>query len=207
MAEAVRPRRPVHPRVTGLGECAAASQIAGMIRRFSHGAAALALAVATALLLAACAAPAPSAYGPKAGAGRFGYDAKPLEDGAWQVEFTANQLTPREAVEDYALYRAAEIALKNGFDRFAVIDRVYDRHIQRTYAYNLRPPGFDSFEDRFRGGSTYSDPFSNSRLVTSERRTAVLVIRPFRDAPPDGAGRTYDARAVIDRIGPTLERR
>ena len=163
------------------------------------------IAVALLLALAACATPTPSLYEPLTG--RFGYTTEKRDDGAWQVEFTANRLTPRGTVEDYALYRAAEFALQNGFDHFAVMDRSYDTHTERTYAYATRPPGFESDERRVMGSTTYSDPFESTRIVTSEWRTATLVIRPFRGAPPAGAQRLYDARAEIARIGPTLKRR
>lgn len=162
------------------------------------------LAGLLALVLAGCAAPTPSAYGPLDG--RYGFAERQTEDGAWRVSFTANRITPRETVESYALLRAAEIALKAGFPRFAVMDRVYDVHTDRTYAYNLNPPGIEPFEHRFRG-STYGDPFSNNQLLTSEWRTAVLVIKPYRDGVPPGAQRSYDAQETIARLGPAVTRR
>jgi hypothetical protein len=163
------------------------------------------IAVALVLALAACASPTPTPYQPQTG--RFGYTTERLDNGAWQVQFTANQLTPRDATENYALYRAAQLARQQGFERFAVMDRTYDTHTERTYAYQTRPPGFESREERLRGTTTYSDPFETTRMVTSEWRTATLVIRPFRGAAPAGARQVYDAAAEIARIGPTLKQR
>jgi hypothetical protein len=49
----------------------------------------------------------------------------------------ANQLyrqSPDRAA-NYALYRAAQLALKQHIARFVVIDRIYERDTRRTYAY------------------------------------------------------------------------
>ena len=163
------------------------------------------LAAALVLALSACATPTPTPY--EAQTGRYGYATEELKSGAWQVQFTANQLTPRDVVENYALYRAAELARQQGFDQFAVMDRTYDTHTDRTYAYTTRPPGFYSDEQRLMGTTTYYDPFDSTRMVTTEWRTATLVIRPFRGAVPAGAHRVYSAADEIARLGPTLKRR
>jgi hypothetical protein len=162
------------------------------------------IAVALVLALAACASPTPTPYQPQTG--RFGYTTEQLDNGSWRVQFTGNPLTPRDTIEDYALYRAAQLAQQQGFERFAVMDRTYDTHTERTYAYQTRPPGFESREQRLRGVTTYSDPFESTRMVTNEWRTATLVIRPVRGAAPAGTHHVYDAAAEIARIGPTLKR-
>lgn len=163
------------------------------------------LAIALLLALAACATPTPTPYEPLTGP--YGYAAEKLDSGDWRITFTANNLTPRGTAEDYALFRAAEFAREGGFDRFAVMDRSFDTHTERTYAYTTRPPGFESDERRFMGGSTYTDPFESTRIVSSERRTAMLVIRPFRGAAPAGAQRVYNTADEIARLGPTIRRR
>jgi hypothetical protein len=158
----------------------------------------------TLLVLGGCAAPGPSAYGPLLG--RFGYEQKKLDDATWRVAFTANRFTPRDRAESYALYRAAELALANGFSRFAVMDRNFDRHTERTYADRAFPPGFESPESRV-SGSGHPDRFESSRLVVNEWLSAVLVVHPYRDKAPAGAIRVYDARAELDRLRPSLKRR
>lgn len=52
-----------------------------------------------------------------------GYGEQKLEDNRYRVWFAGNSKTPREAVEDYVLYRAAELALENGYDYFVLSDR------------------------------------------------------------------------------------
>ena len=65
-----------------------------------------------ALALTACAPAGPTGFGPALGP--YGYSEQKLESGAWKVSFTGNRQTERNAVETYALYRAAQITLKQG---------------------------------------------------------------------------------------------
>ncbi len=48
----------------------------------------------------------------------FGYSEERLDQNKFRVTFRGNSLTPRETVEDYLLYRAAELTLQNGFTHF-----------------------------------------------------------------------------------------
>src|SRR5690606_24587852 len=153
----------------------------------------------------ACTAAGPSRYGPITGG--FGYSAEKVDESTWQVRYAGSRLTPRETIEAYALHRAAEIALENGFEKFAVLDRTYEVRTDRTYAYAIQPPGFPLPDARNHGVTAYSDPCTSTRLVTTETRLAALTVRPFRDAPPAGAQRVYDARAEIARLGPAIRRR
>lgn len=160
--------------------------------------------MASLAVFAGCAAPEPTAYGPRTG--RFGYEETKLDAGTWRVSFTANRFTPRGRAEDFALYRAAEIALAGGFPRFAVIDRTFDRHTERTYAYRVYPPGLDVPESRWSGRDAL-DPFESTRLIVNEWLVATLVVRPYRSKAPAGAVRLYDARAEMERLGPAIRRR
>jgi hypothetical protein len=52
--------------------------------------------------------------------GRAGYAETRLDDGPrWQVEFLGDEVTSRETVETYLLYRSAELTLENGYDWFS----------------------------------------------------------------------------------------
>ena len=159
-----------------------------------------ALAAAALLLATACAAPQPTPY--KAQDGGHGYSETRLEDGTWRIAFAANRLVARDRLEDYALLRAAELARSQGFPRFAVVDRVYERHTDRTYAYNARPGRADARTFHRRAGSSYVDPFANSRITTVVTQVARIDIRPAgAGAAPEGAIRVHDAAEVIARLG------
>ncbi len=79
-----------------------------------------ALAVAMMAVLAACSV-SPTPY--QALGEQGGYSEQQIEDNRYRVKFTGNQATPRDTVEDYALYRAAEVTLETGHDYFKVVSK------------------------------------------------------------------------------------
>jgi len=77
---------------------------------------------ASAAILAACATATP--YQPASKPGAFdGFSQTMLENDRARVTFGGNSLTDRETVENYLLYRAAEVAVERGFDHFLLIER------------------------------------------------------------------------------------
>lgn len=163
------------------------------------------IAALAAAALFACAAPQATVY--KARDGGFGYAETRMEDGAWRVAFTGNRATRLETAENYVLYRAAEITLREHFERFAVIDREIGQQVERSQSFRDRPPGFDSRERRHDATLLPADPFFDNRMETTITYAARLIIRPYSGAAPAGAGRTWAARAVLDALGPAIKRR
>ena len=74
-----------------------------------------------ALLIVGCAATGPAAYGPDDG--KFGYSDTQIESDRYRIVYRGSGGMPPEAVEDYALRRAAELTLENGYDWFRVVGR------------------------------------------------------------------------------------
>lgn len=72
-----------------------------------------------ALVLGACAKPA--LYQPLHD--DVGYGEQQLETNRYRVWFAGNSATPRQTVEDYVLYRCAELTLDKGYDYFVLSDR------------------------------------------------------------------------------------
>lgn len=76
-----------------------------------------------ALLLAACATK-PTLYRAAIGApAGIGYSEYKLEAGRYRVSFQGGPGAPEAQVIDYALLRAAELALRDGYDWFRIADR------------------------------------------------------------------------------------
>jgi hypothetical protein len=82
-----------------------------------------------ALALSACETPQPMAYQPMNGPRGVGYAEQRIEPGRYRVLFHGAPGAPRAQAEDFALRRAAELALADGYDWFRVYDRAvaYDR--------------------------------------------------------------------------------
>lgn len=82
-----------------------------------------AAAALAALSLAACVTP--TVYGPANPASRssVGYSEYRIENNRYRVTFQGGPGAPERLVADYALYRAAEITLRDGYDWFQAVDR------------------------------------------------------------------------------------
>ena len=77
--------------------------------------------------LAACGSYGPTPYQPGGGGAR-GFSETRIENDRWRISFKGNSLTNKETVENYMLYRAAELTLQNGFDTFTIVNRDTDKN-------------------------------------------------------------------------------
>lgn len=75
------------------------------------------------LLMTGCAsapAPVPTSYGPATDSVVYGYSETQIADDSFQVAFRGNRPTSLERATDFALLRAATVALANGCRHFAI---------------------------------------------------------------------------------------
>ncbi len=56
-----------------------------------------------------------------------GYSDQQIEPDRWRVSFAGNDLTSRDTVEKYLLFRAAQLTLAQGYDWFETTDRHTER--------------------------------------------------------------------------------
>jgi len=80
------------------------------------------LAALAALSLAACATT-PTVYQPAAGPNAIGYSDYRIEPGRYRITFQGGASAPPEQVMDFAIMRAADLALADGYDWFRISDR------------------------------------------------------------------------------------
>ena len=74
-----------------------------------------------ALFMAACSST--TTYQPAEKRGGYGYTETELGKDRYRVTFTGNTVTDKETVNDYALLRAAELTLQQGYDWFQLVNR------------------------------------------------------------------------------------
>jgi len=80
------------------------------------------LIAASALTLMACATATP--YQPASEPGGYdGFSQQMIENNRARITFGGNSLTKRETVENYLLYRSAEMAVERGFETFTLQER------------------------------------------------------------------------------------
>jgi len=136
-----------------------------------------------------------------------GYAAQALEDDRYRVTFAGNSLTPRDTVENYLLYRAAQITLERGHDYFIVVRK----DVERSTRYHSTVAGlgghhglhgFHGFGHRRPHGVGFGATVS-ARPQTRYSAHADIVMR--RGETPDDDLRAHDARQVIENLQPAVE--
>jgi hypothetical protein len=177
-----------------------------------------AFAVAALLaLLAACTTPTPYQPLTTGTTSPGGYTDQRLDDTHFRVTFSGNTATSREQVEDYLLYRAAELTTGKGFDWFEMVDR----HTENTGESYITPEfygygaGWGYWRPSWRfhrhGGWAYGPwggpwGWDDYEVEHFDRYTATADVVVGHGAPPAGDKRAFDARAVMQNLGPKIVR-
>lgn len=178
--------------------------------------AAVALALVGSTVLSGCMTATP--YQPVTSSSSGGYSDQQIEENRFQVSFRGNSLTSRETVERYLLFRAAELTLQRGYDHFILVSKDTETRSETysTPGWRGRDPwGYWSPYWRFhrprygwRSWNPYfDDPFWGGRdwdYRTVNRYEAMAEIVTGRGAKPTDNVRAFDAREVIDRVGPSV---
>jgi len=170
------------------------------------------LATVAAMALAACATATP--YGPAGVDSRYGYAEQRVDSDRYRVSFSGNSVTSREQVEMALLLRAAEVTTESGYDWFATVQRATDRDVrlQATpdpfYRDRYSPFWGPSWRYYRRGlWSPWSDPFGRDFDVREiDRYEASAEIIMGRGAKPAGDPNAFDAREVMQNVGPRVTR-
>lgn len=166
--------------------------------------------IVMALALATCAEPTP--YKPVAD--RYGYSNLLIETGRYKVSFSGNSSTKRETVENYLLYRAAEITIETGNDYFVVAERNTDEQTTYRADYPYFPHGSFQYSLHFHGGHRYFHPYGYDYVFGHDsfyarpvkRYTATADIVTFQGDKPRENPAAYDAREVVKNLSPTVVR-
>lgn len=130
-----------------------------------------------------------------------GYDQQQIDGRTWRVEFAGNAATPRETVDNYLLYRAAEIMRFGGYDRFVVLEK----EVERDVAYR----GFGPYPGHIgvgvgRHGGHFGYGIGVHDYYPVTRYRAFATVRVYEGGPPPAGLEVYDASEVIAQLGPTI---
>jgi hypothetical protein len=189
----------------------------------------LAAVAAGSLAVAGCATE--TAFAPATGHGynRQGYTDHQIEPNRFEVTFSGNDVTSRDTVERYLLFRAAQLTVQSGADYFILVDRNTDKHSE-TYAdapFGPGPWGGWGVSWRFYGrgfgrygyrdwdpfwgggwgggfGGPWGPGFNDFDIRTVESYEAHAEIVTGRGPKPNNV-RAFDAHRVIESLGPTIK--
>jgi len=167
-------------------------------------------------LLAGCATATP--YQPLGYPGeRGGFSDQQLDESHYRVTFVGNTLTSRQQVENYLLYRAAELTLQRGYPCFTIVNRDTEGRTSIRVSpfgpagygagyypgwspyWRLRGPWGWHYYDPWMG-----DPFFPGRYdvdtVTSYQAIADIAVARTCPAGP----KTFNAQQVIQNLQPYI---
>ncbi|MEM8772375.1 MAG: hypothetical protein AAGD92_12055 [Pseudomonadota bacterium] len=150
---------------------------------------------AAALFLAACAATGPAEYGAANEKG-FGYAEQRIEAGRYRITYRGSGGMPPELVEDYALRRAAELAVADGYDWFRVADRSLSGEERGGVSLGAGVGGGNVGR---RSGVGVGVGGNFGRVGAQDFFTARLEVLMGVGERPD-SGEVYDARSVLDNL-------
>ncbi len=153
------------------------------------------LVLVTAFVLGACAAVGPTNYGPADQKG-FGYEETRIEEDRYRIVYRGSGGVPPEQVEDYAMRRAGEVALQEGFTWFRVVVRDVTRD-QRGGVTLGAGVGGGSYGRRSGVGVGVGGNFG--KIGARDYFTVRLdVLMGAGDAPDDDD--VYDAASIVSAI-------
>src|SRR4051812_22820124 len=92
----------------------------------------LACALVASLALAACATAVPTTYHAAENRNAVGYSETRFERGRYSVTFQGGPGAPDTQIEAFALLRAAELTVRDGYDWFTVSERFTERSPPRS---------------------------------------------------------------------------
>jgi hypothetical protein len=154
----------------------------------------LILPVLAALSLAACATE-PTHFQP-AGPSGVGFSEMRIEPGRYRVTFQGGPGAPPDQVQDYALLRAANLALADGYDWFRITDRMTRQsgYSGSSLSVGVGGMSFGRHSATSVGVGTGVPLSGGAQLVTT-----LEVLMGKGPRPPEGD--VYDARGVQRSIG------
>lgn len=146
-------------------------------------------------ILGACAMASP--YGPAYGPRGAGYSEYRIEPGRFRVTYQGGPGAPPQQVADYALLRAAELTLAEGYDWFQITDRATSGRAGGGPRLSLGTGG-GSYGGRTAIGVGVGTSMSLGGGPSTIQSLEIIMDRGQR--PPDP--NAYDARGVRDTLRP-----
>ncbi len=147
-----------------------------------------------------------------------GFSDERLDADHYRVSFAGNSVTSRSTVENYLLYRAADVTVKAGYDWFETVDHHTDKE-QSTYTDSMGPDmgpwgygAFDPYWNVWGPGMGWSGfwggPYWDPSFVTTtiQRYQATATIRMGHGPKPADNPRAFNAREVLTNLGPHIVR-
>jgi len=138
-------------------------------------------------------------YRPAPEPGDYGYRDTVLTSEQYRVSFAGSYGTARETVENYALYRAADLVISQGHPRFRITSRETSPIVNQSNYGPTASVGYGGGYPYFGTGIGYS----GGRGYTETRYETVLQIQVGKDVPADGPN-VYNALQLKQNLSASV---
>lgn len=162
------------------------------------------------LLLLATACTTQPLYSPAARPDGSGYWETRLTENRYRVTFTGRNATASETVKDYALLRAAELTIDNGFDWFQVVERENDGrvidHSEPRVSVGVGiggGRGCGGFGCGVIGSRWYTGVLVNPVSYAGHYQTSLEIL--MGKGEPEDPNKVYDARELAKNLRESLK--
>lgn len=132
----------------------------------------------------------------------YGYQEQKIEQNRYRISFAGNSSTNRQTVENYLLFRAAELTLENGKDYFVVVTSDTEKNTEQ-HATVVGAPRFTYGYGHHYGHGYHhglSVGFNIFQTSYSDYEAFGVVILKSGEKPADNHN-AYNAREVVENLG------
>lgn len=161
------------------------------------------------VLIVGCASVPP--YHAAEGTSGYGFAEQKIESNRFRVTFKGNSSTSRQAVENFLLYRAAELTLETGNDYFIILENDTESHTSYSTisrfprygrrAYFIGPREYYYHYPYYSYGFDWGEPY-RSEIHEYTRYTAEAYITVHSGQKPADNLNAFSAREVLDNLRP-----
>ncbi|NGY03620.1 hypothetical protein G7Y85_02475 [Solimonas terrae] len=132
----------------------------------------------------------------------YGYSEQQIEKNRFRVSFAGNSDTPKQTVETYLLFRAAELTLKSGYDYFVLASDSTDA--STTYLQNF--DGFYGWGHYYWGPRSAFGGLGASTATPVTQYVAQANVVMFTGQKKESDVQAFDAREVRKNLEPSIVR-
>jgi hypothetical protein len=149
------------------------------------------------------------------GSNGYGFAEQKIESNRFRVTFKGNSSTSRQSVENFLLYRAAELTLETGNDYFIILENDTESHTSYSLtsrfprygrrAYFIGPREYYYHYPYYSYGFDWGESYQND-IHEYTRYTAEAYISVHPGQKPVDDLDAFDANDVLTNLGPFVEK-
>ena len=140
-------------------------------------------------------------YQPKGALG--GYSEEKILDNLYRVEFEGNQHSKPEKIQNYLMYRCAELTQEMGYKYFAIVNE--ERHFNENSVRPERGVSFQTRSSASGGTRTIVNPDLQT-ATSSTKYTGVYVIKFLNEIDDKHKNAVFHVPSVISELSDIVKK-